>query len=245
METTASTAPSAVGNHISARRGRGTRRPLSCTLARRPRATPWPSPSPCHTASIASNRKSAPNTPGAPPVDMTDNSTAPRDCNRATSRRAVTAFTACAPGPSSSTSNPSIIAASTSAHCPSSKRCAGSATITNRSGATPSSTAAATPTCGRPATPTHAPASDGPAASASASDTAAEPAHSTTLPRCITAWRSNSSNAGSIAMVRCCAAAPDNNPLPASSARLVAPRGIPTHYRTYVRFARPDSHSDF
>ena len=91
-----------------------------------------------------------------------------------------------APGPRSTTSKPSIIAATTSAHRPASSPPSGSATITNRSMATPSSTAARTPNVGRPATAIHAPSPTGPAAIASASDTAAAPEQPMVLPRCTT-----------------------------------------------------------
>ena len=93
-EVAVATVPSGPGSHRSARRGRGTRRPVAETATRRPRSRPHPCSTPSHTGDDAAMVMSASSGPGPPTVI----STASRACTLACTRRTTAAFSRGASG---------------------------------------------------------------------------------------------------------------------------------------------------
>ena len=176
------TVPSGPGNQSSARRGRGTRRPVAETVTRRPRRRPHPCSTPSHTGVDAAIVMSATSGPGSPMAI----STASRACTRDCTRRMTAAFTRLGIRVMT-TSKPSRTAATRSAHdrtrpdVRASRR--SRSTRTSRSSGTPSSATASTPSQGTSTTASQAPATVASTARATASEVAAIPPHDTARPR--------------------------------------------------------------
>ena len=133
---------------------------------------------PSHCGSSARSSTSAENGPGEPSVIIT----ASRACRRAWTRRARTALSRCGTSVMT-TSNPSNVAATSSAHDSRLARSGPASTPTTRSRGMPNSSAASNPNVGTPTTASQDPEAVAATASDTARDIAAAPPHATALPR--------------------------------------------------------------